>query len=127
MNDSKGGGGRQSPGSGGHLMGCLSAFRDMPRGTRHKSPTAVSQIIEALSKLLIGLGLAIYLVNLGSPAISLPPAPSPASPSGRSWRWPTWGSISCEERAAEPAGTDERTDDRARSAEPDEDRHPHHP
>ncbi len=46
-------------------VGCLSAFRGYAQGRANMSPTAISQIIEALCKLVIGLGLAIYLTNLG--------------------------------------------------------------
>lgn len=46
-------------------VGCLSAFRGYAQGCGNMTPTAVSQIIEALCKLLVGLGLAIYLARTG--------------------------------------------------------------
>ncbi len=47
-------------------VGCLAAFRGYAQGHGNMTPTAVSQIIEALCKLFIGLGLALYLVSLGA-------------------------------------------------------------
>ena len=46
-------------------VGCLSAFRGYTQGHSNMTPTAVSQIIEALCKLVIGLGLAYWLVKGG--------------------------------------------------------------
>ena len=46
-------------------VGCLAAFRGYAQGHGNMAPTAISQIIEALCKLFLGLGLAIYLVKLG--------------------------------------------------------------
>ncbi len=46
-------------------VGCLSAFRGYAQGSGNMTPTAVSQIIEALCKLIVGLGLAIYLLRAG--------------------------------------------------------------
>ena len=46
-------------------VGCLSAFRGYAQGRQYMTPTAVSQIIEAVSKLFIGLGLSMYVVSLG--------------------------------------------------------------
>ncbi len=46
-------------------VGCLSAFRGYTQGHSNMTPTAVSQIIEALCKLVIGLGLAYWLVRSG--------------------------------------------------------------
>ena len=43
----------------------LSAFRGYSQGHGRMTPTAVSQIIEALCKLIVGLGLALYLVKIG--------------------------------------------------------------
>ena len=39
-------------------VGCLSAFRGYAQGHMNMTPTAVSQIMEALCKLFLGLGLA---------------------------------------------------------------------
>lgn len=48
-------------------VGCLSAFRGYAQGRFHMTPTAVSQIIEALCKLVIGLALALWLLRAGYP------------------------------------------------------------
>ena len=48
-------------------VGCLAAFRGYAQGHGNMVPTAVSQIIEALCKLIIGLALAVYLMGLGRP------------------------------------------------------------
>ena len=47
-------------------VGCLSAFRGYAQGHGNMTPTAVSQIIEALCKLVVGLGLAYWLVQAGA-------------------------------------------------------------
>lgn len=47
-------------------VGCLSAFRGYTQGHSNMTPTAVSQIIEALCKLVVGLGLAYWLVKGGA-------------------------------------------------------------
>lgn len=47
-------------------VGCLSAFRGYAQGHGNMAPTAVSQIIEALCKLVVGLGLAYWLVKAGA-------------------------------------------------------------
>ena len=49
-------------------VGCLSAFRWYAQGHWSMTPTAVSQIIEALCKLTVGLGLAYWLVGHGADA-----------------------------------------------------------
>ena len=49
-------------------VGCLSAFRGYAQGHGSMPPTAVSQIIEALCKLTVGLGLAYWLVGHGADA-----------------------------------------------------------
>ena len=46
-------------------VGCLSAFRGYSQGHSDMTPTAVSQIIEALCKLVVGLGLAYWLIKAG--------------------------------------------------------------
>lgn len=43
----------------------LSAFRGYAQGHGRMTPTAISQIIEAACKLVIGLALALYLVKAG--------------------------------------------------------------
>ena len=49
-------------------VGCLSAFRGYAQGHGNMTPTAVSQILEALCKLVIGVGLAYWLVRAGQPS-----------------------------------------------------------
>lgn len=49
-------------------VGCLSAFRGYAQGHSNMAPTAISQILEALSKLVVGLGLAYWLVKAGQPS-----------------------------------------------------------
>ena len=49
-------------------VGCLSAFQGYAQGHGNMTPTAVSQILEALCKLVIGLGLAYWLVRAGQPS-----------------------------------------------------------
>ena len=46
-------------------VGCLSAFRGYAQGHGNMVPTSVSQVIEALIKLFVGLGLAALLLQLG--------------------------------------------------------------
>ncbi len=46
-------------------VGCLSAFRGYAQGHMNMTPTSVSQIIEALCKLLLGLGLAMFVMRMG--------------------------------------------------------------
>ena len=46
-------------------VGCLSAFRGYAQGHGRMTPTAVSQILEAMCKLCVGLGLAYWIVNVG--------------------------------------------------------------
>lgn len=46
-------------------VGCLSSFRGYAQGHGNMTPTAVSQILEATVKLVVGLGLAILLIRLG--------------------------------------------------------------
>ena len=45
-------------------VGCLSAFRGYAQGHMNMMPTAISQIIEALCKLFLGLGLAMVIMSL---------------------------------------------------------------
>ena len=48
-------------------VGCLSAFRGYAQGRQNMTPTAVSQIIEALCKLVFGLALSMWLLQRGQP------------------------------------------------------------
>ena len=49
-------------------VGCLAAFRGYSQGHSNMAPTSVSQIIEALCKLVVGLGLAYWMVKAGQPS-----------------------------------------------------------
>lgn len=49
-------------------VGCLSAFRGYAQGHGDMAPTAISQIIEAMCKLLVGLSLAFWLIRAGQGA-----------------------------------------------------------
>lgn len=49
-------------------VGCLAAFRGYSQGHSNMAPTSISQIIEALCKLIIGLALAYWLVQKGQPS-----------------------------------------------------------
>ena len=44
-------------------VGCLAAFRGYTQGHSNMAPTSISQIIEALCKLVIGLGLAAFVMK----------------------------------------------------------------
>lgn len=44
------------------FVGCMSAFRGYFQGRQNMLPTAVSEVIEAFSKLFVGLGLAYLLL-----------------------------------------------------------------
>ena len=44
-------------------VGCLSAFRGYAQGHMDMTPTSVSQIIEALCKLILGLALAVFIMR----------------------------------------------------------------
>lgn len=46
-------------------VGCLSAFRGYAQGHMNMTPTSISQIIEALCKLFLGLGFAMFIMNAG--------------------------------------------------------------
>jgi len=48
-------------------VGCLSAFRGYAQGRQYMTPTAVSQILEALCKLVFGLALSLWLLRIGQP------------------------------------------------------------
>lgn len=49
-------------------VGCLSAFRGYAQGHGDMAPTAISQIIEALCKLVVGLALAFWFIKAGQGA-----------------------------------------------------------
>ncbi|MBR1781516.1 MAG: polysaccharide biosynthesis protein, partial [Oscillospiraceae bacterium] len=46
------------------LVCCLACFRGYAQGQRNMTPSSVSQIIEALFKLIVGLTLAWYLIRV---------------------------------------------------------------
>ena len=48
-------------------VGCLAAFRGYTQGHQDMAPTSVSQIIEAMCKLVVGLALAWWLIKAGQP------------------------------------------------------------
>ena len=76
-------------------VGCLSAFRGYAQGRQYMTPTAVSQIIEALCKLMLGLALSMCFCTSVSRTTSPPQAPLPASPPAPSSRSSTWRSTTC--------------------------------
>ena len=67
MNDAKAAAGIRALAPAVVCVGCLSAFRGYSQGHGDMTPTAVSQIIEALCKLIIGLSLAYWLTAAGQP------------------------------------------------------------
>ncbi len=68
MHDSKAAQGIQTLAPAVICVGCLAAFRGYSQGHSNMVPTSVSQIIEALCKLIVGLGLAYWLVSKGQPS-----------------------------------------------------------
>ena len=68
MNDSKAAPGIRALAPAVICVGCLAAFRGYTQGHSNMTPTSVSQIIEAMCKLVVGLGLAYWLVKAGKPA-----------------------------------------------------------
>ena len=68
MNDTKAAAGIRALAPAVICVGCLAAFRGYTQGHSNMTPTSVSQIIEALCKLVVGLGLAWWLVKPGQPA-----------------------------------------------------------
>ena len=65
MNDSKAAAGIRALAPAVGCVGCLAALRGYSQGHSNMAPTSVSQIIEALCKLVVGLGLAFWLVKQG--------------------------------------------------------------
>ena len=65
MNDSKAAAGIRALAPAVVCGGCLAALRGYSQGHSNMAPTSVSQIIEALCKLVVGLGLAFWLVKQG--------------------------------------------------------------
>ena len=58
MNDTKAAAGIKALAPAVVCVGCLAAFRGYSQGHSDMAPTSISQIIEALCKLVIGLSLA---------------------------------------------------------------------
>ena len=50
-------------------VGFLAAFRGYAQGHMNMAPTSISQIIEALCKLVLGLGLAALVLKVGIPGV----------------------------------------------------------
>ena len=67
MNDTKAAPGIRALAPAVVCVGCLAALRGYTQGHLNMTPTSISQIIEALCKLLIGLSLAWWLVKNGQP------------------------------------------------------------
>ena len=65
MNDSKAAAGIRALAPAVVCVGCLAALRGYSQGHSNMAPTSVSQIIEALCKLVVGLSLAYWLINAG--------------------------------------------------------------
>lgn len=65
MNDSKAAAGIRALAPAVVCVGCLAALRGYSQGHSNMAPTSISQIIEALCKLVVGLGLAFWLVKQG--------------------------------------------------------------
>lgn len=65
MNDSKAAAGIRALAPAVVCVGCLAALRGYSQGHSNMAPTSVSQIIEALCKLVVGLWLAFWLVKQG--------------------------------------------------------------
>ena len=68
MNDTKAAAGIKALAPAVVCVGCLAAFRGYSQGHSDMAPTSISQIIEALCKLVIGLSLAYWLIQAGQPA-----------------------------------------------------------
>ena len=67
MNDTKAAPGIRALAPAVVCVGCLAALRGYSQGHLNMTPTSVSQIIEALCKLFIGLSLAYALIKMGQP------------------------------------------------------------
>lgn len=65
MNDDKAAAGIRALAPAVVCVGCLAALRGYSQGHNDMTPTAVSQIIEALCKLVVGLALAYWLMKAG--------------------------------------------------------------
>lgn len=52
------------------FVACMSAFRGYFQGQQNMFPTAISEVLEASGKLLVGLSLAGFLISYGKPIAS---------------------------------------------------------
>lgn len=68
MNDTKAAAGIKALSPAVICVGCLAAFRGYTQGHSNMTPTSVSQIIEALCKLVVGLALASWIIKAGQPS-----------------------------------------------------------
>ncbi|MCI8538698.1 MAG: polysaccharide biosynthesis protein [Oscillospiraceae bacterium] len=111
MNDSKAALGIKALAPAVVCVGCLSAFRGYAQGHADMTPTAVSQIIEALSKLFIGLGLAMYLVKMGQDSEVAAAGAITGVTIGTMLALLYMALDFLRKRAGEPAGTSTKTQD----------------
>lgn len=68
MNDDKAAAGIRALAPAVVCVGCLAALRGYSQGHNDMAPTSISQIIEALCKLVVGLALAYWLMKAGQSA-----------------------------------------------------------
>ena len=68
MNDTKAAPGIRALAPAVVCVGCLAALRGYSQGHNDMAPTSISQIIEALCKLVVGLALAYWLIQAGRSA-----------------------------------------------------------
>ncbi|MDP4133459.1 MAG: polysaccharide biosynthesis protein [Bacillota bacterium] len=52
------------------FVGCMSSFRGYFQGRQNMFPTAISEVIEAICKLVVGFSLAYLLLPMGKPMAS---------------------------------------------------------
>jgi O-antigen/teichoic acid export membrane protein len=67
MNDTKAAAGIRALAPAVVCVGCLAALRGYSQGHLNMTPTSISQIIEAICKLFIGLSLAYAMIKMGQP------------------------------------------------------------
>ncbi len=110
-------------------VGCLSAFRGYAQGHGRMTPTAVSQILEALCKLtVIGLGLAYWLVRAGQPSHVAAAGAITGVTVGTilALAYMIFNFVSTRMREEGHLSEDAPDVRPAHPVHPDEDRHPHH-
>ena len=81
------------------FISIMSALRGYFQGRSNMVPTAVSQIIEATTKVFIGVGLAAFIISRYQTTPGPPWGPSPACPSAPGWAPCTWCATSCGKTA----------------------------